>query len=1262
MSAQTNRPVHIQLSAQALQSDELLLGLDTWLQLGLITDSQVKALCQRNLTCALPVPEVQPRESREEILLKVIATPKPRENIIASVWKSLKDEFSVRWLLFLGIFLVVLSSGMFAATQWQNFPVAVQYGVLWSYTVVFWGVGFWVSQRENLQLTTRTIQTIFLLLVPLNFWAMDSFGLGTNAFHWLIIIPAIISLSGLTALNIGTPKLLGSKLLIVNLLGLSYLHWGWQFSWLPLIATYLGTIFTALVVRRESNQGRGLVIYALGILLVRAIVIGHVPIEDVGLAVGICGWLFASLTLREEEVFPLTPFIGYLLLFFGWLVSVTQSIPWQAVVVSLLALQFLIESLLKWWRVRDLGLIFGVGLQLLLLLPALIPIPLRQDLGNLVMQTVQANPYPYTTYGIALFPYLILWVGITDWLQTQSPSQSQSKLAKTAQELVLILGIILMVLSFPNPVVRSLNLICSTITLGIVTHRRLPVKIHLIYLTHLFSLLSLGAIINSTFPSLSHQAWVVILEALLVAELGLSILRFFAPNSPWKQTWYGSCWHFGLILAGLNYALILDNLTNQPWELIWLLTPLTLTLVAKYTRLSRRKQGAVFSIFALVMAQLLSLWQPETRLISLGFATVLMVFNTKYLRHQGAAIVNLGFGISFAIALFWGQISTQDWFLAGAFSLSLFWLMGSLLGRQTGKLVNLYAQAADNWAITIFGFELVALTCKISLSYVWIIPPGWGYLFAACLSALGIGLRYWQQPNNFALYGFSVAIEIIVAEAILLAGGSTFHLAIANIILALITLFLTYQKSYPSLPQLHHLPLLYIVLGMSLRSEYFNSYTGLLTLGAALGGLGVGISHRQNKTITYLSVLGISGGIYELVVYQLQQASGGNPGDGGTILAIIAASIALVYRLLAWFCYLKGKEKFLNLNLKEIRTVAHLHWALGSVLNLISIAAAVETTPKLTLPGIIVSGFLGLYALIQARNPELIHAQNQEQENNSVSSQLQANTHKSDWWIYVGLVELLGTTLYIRLIWTEFALLDPWRVVLACGLALLMYQIPWNSWGWQSRPWQRATVVLPALTVLLTSTEVSYLSLLAVAVFYGTIAKRQGNIRWTYISLLFLNWAVIRWLTIEQIREPLGYVAMVGLSLLYIAQLDPQLKLTSHKQLRHNLRIFAMGIICITAMVFYQNTGIIPAIISLVVIFAGLGLRVRAFLFVGTATFVLTVAYQLTILSFEYPISKWVIGLLVGIVFISIAANFEQRREQLITIFQNWLGQLSSWE
>ncbi|MEM9274583.1 MAG: hypothetical protein AAGA80_16715 [Cyanobacteria bacterium P01_F01_bin.143] len=44
--------------------------------------------------------------------------------------------------------------------------------------------------------------------------------------------------------------------------------------------------------------------------------------------------------------------------------------------------------------------------------------------------------------------------------------------------------------------------------------------------------------------------------------------------------------------------------------------------------------------------------------------------------------------------------------------------------------------------------------------------------------------------------------------------------------------------------------------------------------------------------------------------------------------------------------------------------------------------------------------------------------------------------------------------------------------------------------------------------------------------------------------------------------------------------------------------------------------------VSAIAIFAGLGLRVRAFLFVGTITFILTIVYQLVILVFTYSFLK----------------------------------------
>jgi len=97
-------------------------------------------------------------------------------------------------------------------------------------------------------------------------------------------------------------------------------------------------------------------------------------------------------------------------------------------------------------------------------------------------------------------------------------------------------------------------------------------------------------------------------------------------------------------------------------------------------------------------------------------------------------------------------------------------------------------------------------------------------------------------------------------------------------------------------------------------------------------------------------------------------------------------------------------------------------------------------------------------------------------------------------------------------------------------------------------------------------------------------------------------------------------------------------------------------------LIFHQDTTIIPSILSLVAIFAGLALRIRAFLYIGTATFLMTGIYQLVILSLRYAFVKWIIGLCVGIILISIAANFETRREQLNAVVRSTSDAFENWD
>jgi hypothetical protein len=139
-------------------------------------------------------------------------------------------------------------------------------------------------------------------------------------------------------------------------------------------------------------------------------------------------------------------------------------------------------------------------------------------------------------------------------------------------------------------------------------------------------------------------------------------------------------------------------------------------------------------------------------------------------------------------------------------------------------------------------------------------------------------------------------------------------------------------------------------------------------------------------------------------------------------------------------------------------------------------------------------------------------------------------------------------------------------------------------------------------------------------------------------------------------------MTLIGLSLLYVAQVDPYWQLPNSKESRHHLRLIATSTICVSALIFHQDAWIVPGIFSIIAIFAGLLLRVRAFLYVGTATFIANAFYQLVVLILRQPFFKWVVGLIVGIAFIWLAATFETRREQFTYLIRNWIAELEEWE
>ncbi|MGB3786558.1 MAG: hypothetical protein WA949_01020, partial [Phormidesmis sp.] len=413
--------LNIQIDSTSAQaSSRLLEGLDYWVKLGLLSDDQVREIA---LTMSEPLPIAyspseaeaagSSSESAQAIAMSETAVmPTVRSpNRIAQAMAALVEEISVIWLLFLGVFLVVVSSGVLAASQWESFSAVGQYGVLFVYTLAFWGASVWAQRQENLRSTGRMLALATMLLIPVNFWMIDRSGALSGGVGLAVCGVAAIALT-LLPLSL-SHELMPERSNRINLVGLSWLHWGWSLAVWPVFATYVGAISTAanliyqdrhpaqLVANLESVTAETaaetnsveansvtdaglpfdvLTVMLSGlILLVRSLFIAQVPPHQLGLAAGICGWLLVWLT-RQKASRIVWERVGFGLLGVGWIVTVGQVPPLQAIAISFLTLWLMWAKLHQFWTKGYLLAVLGITLQTYALVWTVLPTTLRDRL------------------------------------------------------------------------------------------------------------------------------------------------------------------------------------------------------------------------------------------------------------------------------------------------------------------------------------------------------------------------------------------------------------------------------------------------------------------------------------------------------------------------------------------------------------------------------------------------------------------------------------------------------------------------------------------------------------------------------------------------------------------------------------------------------------------------------------------------------------------------------------------------------------------
>ncbi|WP_293225163.1 hypothetical protein [Microcoleus sp. PH2017_16_JOR_D_A] len=840
------------------------------------------------------------------------------------------------------------------------------------------------------------------------------------------------------------------------------------------------------------------------------------------------------------------------------------------------------------------------------------------------------------------------------------------------------MGSVLTIISVVNPFWRSINLLISTVTLGWIAWKYLiPQKSPLVgmpvspvdtkgnpafwvSLTHITGLCGFTSAIDLFLPNQRDYVWAGMLLILMVAEWGFFVWMKSANTREssaffrWHPALFQSSWYLGLVLAGLSFILLYSNMHSQ-WGLMWLATPLALTAVAKYSETSHKQLASTLSSIALIIAQFLIFDFPVYRLMGLGFAALLMFVNTYYLIEQPAAAIQVGFGLSFAAAslLQLGFLSGWAWGIAGAIALLCLWLLRSTIVRysstlpEPSTLAEIYDRALDGWAIlvtsllltniTLYSFQLYDSRSTLSL------PASTQVLAATLVTVAAIVFRSLGKLSPLAIYALAWSLELLTAVGLSFIGRNMINLAVANIALGLSTQLLGdwWRRRNPDyrqiLPSIHVIPLLYGVLGLILRSHSFTNSTGLISLGASLIAIGIGRRQQEFKPLVYLGLIGVSASAYESLLYQLSQTRGGSFGDGLIVIATLGTTLTYIYRILSpWL------SSYLHLTNPELKIFAHLHWVLSSILLISASGNYIKSGLNL---GLVTGTLLVQYAFLQGRN----HLDRQWAE----------------IWIYLGWLEAFG----IRLYWINTPLvkyisgpLGPWKVAFASLFAYFIYILPWDNWGWSKNPWKIIASLIPIITIVESPAKFYPISFLIAAAFYVFLAWEKREVRFTYVSVAIVDWVLLRWFGQIGLTQPEWYFTPLGLSFLYVAQYDRALQLPAQKTLRHNLRMLATAMICGIPLLTQHNHGLVAGFFSLVAIAAGLGLRVRAFLFVGTGIFLINVFYQLVVLIFDYPLIKWAIGLAFGIVFIWIAATFETRRDRISAFVQHWVVQLQSWD
>ncbi len=280
---------------------------------------------------------------------------------------------------------------------------------------------------------------------------------------------------------------------------------------------------------------------------------------------------------------------------------------------------------------------------------------------------------------------------------------------------------------------------------------------------------------------------------------------------------------------------------------------------------------------------------------------------------------------------------------------------------------------------------------------------------------------------------------------------------------------------------------------------------------------------------------------------------------------------------------------------------------------------------------------------------------------------------RAEVFVYIGEVALAGMIMFLRFTmphWFENVILSRFWPVLVVGVSFavvgLSYVLQKLRLSLYVRPSYYTAIFLPLIPLIgawFIGMEISIHTLFGVSFFYFLVSYIRRERRYGYIAVAVFNIALqvlFVWQGIRLGVHPLIFVTPVGITLIGIAHLNRN---KMDKKAVRLIRSFASAIIyaASTLELYTFETWVSPVVLAglcVLGILAGIALRIRPFLYLGTAFLLVDILVQIYRAGHANTWIWWISGVAFGLIILVLFAWFERKRERVLMLLRS----LKDWD